>query len=143
MNSGRVCCLLPKSLISQNLYSNPLITLLFLSLSSMALTLHQSGHGHSHGGLGSHGHAHSQNNSKGHSHNHKEGKGHAHGPNHTHSNGYHGDGDVEQQGAEHGMRSRVRNLEENKIIMADCIFIKLLNVSVNMITVNIVSIISS
>uniref|UniRef100_A0AAY4EQ85 Proton-coupled zinc antiporter SLC30A8 n=1 Tax=Denticeps clupeoides TaxID=299321 RepID=A0AAY4EQ85_9TELE len=39
----------------------------------MALTLHQSGHGHSHGGLSSHGHGH------GHSHGHKEANGHAHG----------------------------------------------------------------
>lgn len=32
----------------------------------MAFTLHQSGHGHSHGGLGSHGHSHEKKN--GHSH---------------------------------------------------------------------------
>ncbi|XP_051948919.1 zinc transporter 8-like isoform X1 [Xyrauchen texanus] len=34
----------------------------------MALTLHQSGHGHSHGGLSSHGHSHDHENEKGHSH---------------------------------------------------------------------------
>lgn len=35
----------------------------------MALTLHQSGHGHSHGGLSSHGHSHSQKNESNHSNN--------------------------------------------------------------------------
>lgn len=34
----------------------------------MAFTLHQSGHGHSHGGLSSHGHSHSQGEKKNHSH---------------------------------------------------------------------------
>lgn len=35
-----------------------------LLLKSMALTLHQSGHGHSHGGLGSKGHGHSHKNTE-------------------------------------------------------------------------------
>lgn len=47
----------------------------------MALTLHQSDHGHSHGGLSSHGHGHS----------HKEKKGHSHISNHAHSNNDHTD----------------------------------------------------
>lgn len=56
----------------------------------MALTLHQSGHGHSHGGLTSHGHGHS----------HKKGKEYSQISNHSHSN----DDllDVEQKGAENG-----------------------------------------
>lgn len=40
----------------------------------MALTLHQSGHGHSHGGLSSHGHSHEK----------ERGKGHAQISNHAH-----------------------------------------------------------
>ncbi|KAM9838233.1 proton-coupled zinc antiporter SLC30A8 [Aulostomus maculatus] len=40
----------------------------------MALMLHRSGHGHSHGGLASHGHS------------HEKGKGHSNTSNHTHSN---------------------------------------------------------
>ncbi|KAG7257706.1 hypothetical protein CRUP_027232 [Coryphaenoides rupestris] len=72
----------------------------------MALTLHQSGHGHSHGGLSSHGHSHANEKegdaagggSNGHSHAHDK-EGHAHG-NHT-------DGDVE--GAEHVTRGQQAN----------------------------------
>ncbi|XP_010898497.2 zinc transporter 2 isoform X2 [Esox lucius] len=69
----------------------------------MAFTLHQSGHGHSHGGLSSgHGHSHSKND-KGHGHSHsKNDKGHGHshtaGDNHSLENGTpsHGNGDVPQ-----------------------------------------------
>lgn len=42
--------------------------LLCFSLCRMALTLHQSGHGHSHGGLSSHGHSHDHGKEKGHGH---------------------------------------------------------------------------
>ncbi|XP_071387811.1 proton-coupled zinc antiporter SLC30A8 [Centroberyx affinis] len=63
----------------------------------MALTLHQSGHGHSHGGLNSHGHSHS----------HKEEKGYSHVSNHSHSTDDHGD--VERKGAEHGGRAQQAN----------------------------------
>lgn len=45
----------------------------------MALTLHQSGHGHSHGGLSSHGHS------------HEKGKERNQISNHAHSNGDHAD----------------------------------------------------
>ncbi|XP_026204716.1 zinc transporter 8 [Anabas testudineus] len=58
----------------------------------MALTLHQSGHGHSHGGLSSHGHGHS----------HKKGKGCNHVSNHAHSNNV----DVELN---HGRRAKQAN----------------------------------
>ncbi|KAM7384530.1 hypothetical protein PAMA_011744 [Pampus argenteus] len=63
----------------------------------MALTLHQSGHGHSHGGLTSHGHGHS----------HKNGKEISQISNHAHSN----DDvlDVEQKGAVHGRRAEQAN----------------------------------
>uniref|UniRef100_UPI003AABC35E proton-coupled zinc antiporter SLC30A8-like n=1 Tax=Centroberyx gerrardi TaxID=166262 RepID=UPI003AABC35E len=61
----------------------------------MALTLHQSGHGHSHGGLSSHGHS------------HKEENGYSHVSNHAHSNDDHGD--VEKKGAEHGRRAQQAN----------------------------------
>ncbi|KAM7373417.1 hypothetical protein PAMP_008268 [Pampus punctatissimus] len=63
----------------------------------MALTLHQSGHGHSHGGLTSHGHGHS----------HKKGKEISQISNHAHSN----DDvlDVEQKGAAHGRRAQQAN----------------------------------
>lgn len=44
----------------------------------MAFTLHQSGHGHSHGGLSSHGHGHSH--EKGHSHKKENGHAHGHSP---------------------------------------------------------------
>ncbi|CAL8396595.1 zinc transporter 8 [Gadus morhua] len=57
----------------------------------MALTLHQSGHGHSHGGLSSHGHSHAP-----------DEDGHA---NHAHGN--HGDKDVE--GVEQGKRAQQAN----------------------------------
>ncbi|XP_059412202.1 proton-coupled zinc antiporter SLC30A8 isoform X1 [Carassius carassius] len=43
----------------------------------MAFTLHQSGHGHSHGGL-SGGHSHDHGKEKGHSHDHGKEKGHSH-----------------------------------------------------------------
>uniref|UniRef100_A0AAR2JI66 Proton-coupled zinc antiporter SLC30A8 n=1 Tax=Pygocentrus nattereri TaxID=42514 RepID=A0AAR2JI66_PYGNA len=46
----------------------------------MALTLHQSGHGHSHGGLSSHGHGHSH--SGDHSHEKQNGHSHANGKHH-------------------------------------------------------------
>ncbi|KAK2830581.1 hypothetical protein Q5P01_018512 [Channa striata] len=59
----------------------------------MALTLHQSGHGHSHGGLSSHGH----------SHNHKKGKRCSH----AHLNNDHID--VEQKAADHGRRAEQAN----------------------------------
>lgn len=55
----------------------------------MALTLHQSGHGHSHGGLSSHGHSHSD----------EKGKGYNQISGHSHDNHV----DVEQKGAEHGV----------------------------------------
>ncbi|XP_042292566.1 zinc transporter 2 [Thunnus maccoyii] len=64
----------------------------------MALTLHQSGHGHSHGGLTSHGHGHSH--KKGQESNHT----HSNNSNHTHSNN-----DVEQKGAEQGRRAQQAN----------------------------------
>lgn len=71
---------------------------------SMAFTLHQSGHGHSHGGLSSgHGHSHGTNDKSNHGHSHAAGNGHGHSHkrNHSHSNGNqenhsHGNGDVEQ-----------------------------------------------
>ncbi|XP_070840983.1 proton-coupled zinc antiporter SLC30A8 [Chaetodon trifascialis] len=63
----------------------------------MALTLHQSGHGHSHGGLSSHGHGHS----------HKKGKGHSQISNHAHSNGDHMD--VEHNGLSNGRRAQQAN----------------------------------
>ncbi|KAI3358102.1 hypothetical protein L3Q82_003110 [Scortum barcoo] len=60
----------------------------------MALALHQSGHGHSHGGLSSHGHGHS----------HKEGKARNQISNHAHSNA-----DLEQNGVNHGRRAQQAN----------------------------------
>ncbi|XP_071356994.1 proton-coupled zinc antiporter SLC30A2 isoform X2 [Trachinotus anak] len=63
----------------------------------MALTLHQSGHGHSHGGLSSHGHSHSD----------KKRKRYNQISNHTHSNDDHED--VEQKGADHGRRAQQAN----------------------------------
>ena len=66
---------------------------LFPRLDSMALTLHQSGHGHSHGGLSSHGHSHAP-----------DEDGHA---NHAHGN--HGDKDVE--GVEQGTTHAISSLE--------------------------------
>ncbi|XP_028254180.1 zinc transporter 2 [Parambassis ranga] len=59
----------------------------------MALTLHQSGHGHSHGGLSSHGHGHS----------HKKGK-----VNKLISNGPHSK-DLEQNHTDHGQRAQQAN----------------------------------
>lgn len=70
----------------------------------MALTLHQSGHGHSHGGLSSHGHGHS----------HKEGNGHI--SNHAHSNDDHVDLDTEQNGVDHGMLTVMFILNTNYIL---------------------------
>nr|XP_019969133.1 PREDICTED: zinc transporter 8-like [Paralichthys olivaceus] len=61
----------------------------------MALTLHQSGHGHSHGGLSSHGHSHSD----------EKGKGYNQISGHSHDNHV----DVEQKGAEHGRRAQQAN----------------------------------
>ncbi|XP_029920275.1 zinc transporter 8 [Myripristis murdjan] len=63
----------------------------------MALTLHQSGHGHSHGGLSSHGHGHSP----------KKENGHSQTSNNTHTHDE--NGDVEQRGAEHGVRFQQAN----------------------------------
>ncbi|KAM3596149.1 uncharacterized protein V6R79_009251 [Siganus canaliculatus] len=59
----------------------------------MAFTLHQSGHGHSHGGLSSHGHGHS----------HEKGKGHNHVSNHNNH------GDLEQNGINHERRTQQAN----------------------------------
>ncbi|GLD59282.1 zinc transporter 8 [Lates japonicus] len=61
----------------------------------MALTLHQSGHGHSHGGLSSHGH--------GHSHGNKKRKGYDQISNHDDHV------DVEQKGADRGRRAQQAN----------------------------------
>ncbi|KAI3358738.1 hypothetical protein L3Q82_015147, partial [Scortum barcoo] len=55
----------------------------------MALALHQSGHGHSHGGLSSHGHSHGGSSSHGRGHSHKEGNGQM--SNHAYSNNDHAD----------------------------------------------------
>ncbi|XP_059206044.1 proton-coupled zinc antiporter SLC30A8 [Centropristis striata] len=68
----------------------------------MALVLHQSGHGHSHGGLSSHSHSHGGPNSKGHGHSHKKGKGKEKDKlsNHSNHNGNHAD--AEQDHADHG-----------------------------------------
>ncbi|XP_022603002.1 zinc transporter 8 [Seriola dumerili] len=63
----------------------------------MALTLHQSGHGHSHGGLSSHGHSHGG----------KKKKGHDQISNHAHSNDDRVD--VEQNGPDHGRRAQQAN----------------------------------
>ncbi|XP_026156167.1 zinc transporter 2 [Mastacembelus armatus] len=63
----------------------------------MALTLHQSGHGHSHGGLSSHGHGRS----------HKKGKENNHISNHTHSNTDYED--VEHKGGENARRAQQAN----------------------------------
>ncbi|KAK2920910.1 proton-coupled zinc antiporter SLC30A8 [Channa argus] len=63
----------------------------------MALTLHQSGHGHSHGGLSSHGHG----------DNHKKGKRCSHISNHAHLNNDHVD--VEQKAADSGRRAEQAN----------------------------------
>lgn len=57
----------------------------------MAFTLHQSGHGHSHGGLSSHGHGHSH--ETGHSRKAENGHAHAHG---------HGPADRNHQDVEEG-----------------------------------------
>ncbi|XP_075995583.1 proton-coupled zinc antiporter SLC30A8 [Genypterus blacodes] len=62
----------------------------------MALTLHQSGHGHSHGGLSSHGHGHS----------HNEANKTAQMSKHSHSAV---PADVEQQGATQGSRTNQAN----------------------------------
>ncbi|XP_041757815.2 zinc transporter 8-like [Coregonus clupeaformis] len=72
----------------------------------MAFTLHQSGHGHSHGGLSSgHGHSHGNNDKGNHGHSHAvgDGHGHSHKSNHSHGNGNqenhsHGNGNVEEHG---------------------------------------------
>ncbi|XP_033492525.2 proton-coupled zinc antiporter SLC30A8 [Epinephelus lanceolatus] len=84
----------------------------------MALTLHQSGHGHSHGGLSSHGHGHSHGGRSSHGHGHSHG-GHKHdhshkngtGHNHTsnHSNQHDDHADVEQSGAGHGRKAQQDN----------------------------------
>ncbi|XP_042362535.1 zinc transporter 8 [Plectropomus leopardus] len=75
----------------------------------MALTLHQSGHGHSHGGLSSHGHGHSHggHSSNGHGHSYKKGHRHSHTSNHSHLNG--NSADVEQNTAGHGRRAQQDN----------------------------------
>ncbi|XP_068431590.1 proton-coupled zinc antiporter SLC30A8 isoform X2 [Clinocottus analis] len=57
----------------------------------MALVLHQSGHGHSHGGLSSHGHS------------HEKGSKHSHDSNHAHQ------ADAEQRGAADGGRAQQDN----------------------------------
>ncbi|CAB1321093.1 unnamed protein product [Coregonus sp. 'balchen'] len=72
----------------------------------MAFTLHQSGHGHSHGGLSSgHGHSHGNNDKGNHGHSHAvgDGHGHSHKSNHSHGNGNqenhsHGNSNVEEHG---------------------------------------------
>ncbi|XP_038822197.1 zinc transporter 8-like [Salvelinus namaycush] len=72
----------------------------------MAFTLHQSGHGHSHGGLSSgHSHSHGNKDKGNHGHSHAVGDRHGHSnkSNHSHGNGNqenhsHGNGDVEQHG---------------------------------------------
>ncbi|XP_029370350.1 zinc transporter 2 [Echeneis naucrates] len=63
----------------------------------MALTLHQSGHGHSHGGLSSHGHSHGK----------KKNKGQDWLSNHADLNEDHVD--VEHKEAEHGRRAQQAN----------------------------------
>ncbi|XP_014033087.2 zinc transporter 2 [Salmo salar] len=73
----------------------------------MAFTLHQSGHGHSHGGLSSgHSHSHGNNDKGNHGHSHAVGNRHGHSnkSNHSHGNGNqenhsHGNGYVEQHGS--------------------------------------------
>uniref|UniRef100_A0A1A7XK25 Proton-coupled zinc antiporter SLC30A8 n=2 Tax=Iconisemion striatum TaxID=60296 RepID=A0A1A7XK25_9TELE len=63
----------------------------------MAVTLHQSGHGHSHGGLGSHGHSHAPKTRK---------------KNNQLSNGVHSNNeciDLEQNQADHGKRTQQAN----------------------------------
>ncbi|KAJ8409849.1 hypothetical protein AAFF_G00219080 [Aldrovandia affinis] len=54
----------------------------------MAFTLHQSGHGHSHGGLGSHGHSHGAGNAHGHEHSEGDDHGHEHGHEYGHEHGH-------------------------------------------------------
>nr|XP_046274565.1 zinc transporter 8 isoform X2 [Scatophagus argus] len=63
----------------------------------MALTLHQSGHGHSHGGVSSHGHGHS----------HKKGKRHHEVSNHAPS--YDNQVDLEHNGVYQGQRAQQAN----------------------------------
>ncbi|XP_074469970.1 proton-coupled zinc antiporter SLC30A8 [Sebastes fasciatus] len=96
----------------------------------MALVLHQSGHGHSHGGLSSsHGHSHGGQRSNGHGHSHggvsSNGHGHSHGGlgsqghGHSHKNGNehsqalthsnHDHADAEQNRANHDRRPQRNN----------------------------------
>ena len=71
---------------------------------SMAFTLHQSGHGHSHGGLSSgHGHSHSTNDKSKHGHSHKSSHSHSNGNQENHS---HGNGDVEQHNGVDGQQQK-------------------------------------
>ncbi|XP_063041646.1 proton-coupled zinc antiporter SLC30A2-like [Engraulis encrasicolus] len=77
----------------------------------MAFTLHQSGHGHSHGGLASHGHSHGDDKGHGHSHDkkgeeedHKATNGDPQGHGHSHSHGP----DHQHEDAEDGQRSERR-----------------------------------
>ncbi|CDR00067.1 unnamed protein product, partial [Oncorhynchus mykiss] len=70
----------------------------------MAFTLHQSGHGHSHGGLSSgHGHSHSTNDKSKHGHSHKSSHSHSNGNQENHS---HGNGDVEQHNGVDGQQQK-------------------------------------
>ncbi|CAJ1083195.1 zinc transporter 2-like [Xyrichtys novacula] len=75
----------------------------------MALTLHQSGHGHSHGGLSSHGHGHSHGGrgSHGHSHSHSKGKGVKMVPNISNCKDDHVD--PEHNGVDHRGRTQQTN----------------------------------
>ncbi|XP_034560076.1 zinc transporter 2-like [Notolabrus celidotus] len=73
----------------------------------MALTLHQSGHGHSHGGLSSHGHGHSHG---GHSHSPKKGQKQIT----DHANSKDDHGDPEHNGVDH----RGRNQQANASVRA-------------------------
>ncbi|XP_014329860.1 zinc transporter 8 [Xiphophorus maculatus] len=72
----------------------------------MALTLHQSGHGHSHGGLASHGHSHGGLASHGHSHSPKRGKEKTQTPNNIYSNDCI---DMEENHASNGKRAQQAN----------------------------------
>ncbi|XP_047461172.1 zinc transporter 2 [Mugil cephalus] len=82
----------------------------------MAVTLHQSGHGHSHGGLSSHGHGHSHNGQSshghGHSHNGQSSHGHKTVKYDPVSNGTHSTDDsedIEQNDSDHQRKSQQAN----------------------------------
>ncbi|XP_068566731.1 proton-coupled zinc antiporter SLC30A8 [Cebidichthys violaceus] len=86
----------------------------FLANIVMALILHQSGHGHSHGGLNSHGHSHGGLNSHGHSHGGLNSHGHSHGGLNSHGHSHKKENEHNQDLNHTNQRDDQADAEQNR-----------------------------